>query len=357
MSLRDVQAVQGAVFAPDGIPLHFGNQKAEYHAALNDAVLMDRSHEARLEITGKDRLEVMHRISTNDLHNMQPGEGRATIFINPNARILDRVTVYNLEDCALVLGEPGRGTALMQYLQRNIFFNDDARVSDLSATTRAFDLHTTTNAGLVVQLFGLASLTEASYLQASRTAFDDVGVYRAERKPLNQQGRSTIVVPNENAEQIWEQLTTSVGVQPAGSLTYNVLRIRAGMPGVGRELTQEYIPLEIGLWDEVSFSKGCYTGQEIIARMESRSRLANILTRLNLSAMVDAPAELFHDGHAAGKLTSSVVSPDGEIFAMGVIKVKFAQADQTLKVGQSNITAQVGEPLGAQPPFVQLETH
>ena len=56
-------------------------------------------------------------------------------------------------------------------------------------------------------------------------------------------------------------------LRPAGSLTYNVLRIRAGRPGVGRELSTDYIPLELGLWDEVSFTKGCYTGQEIVSKM------------------------------------------------------------------------------------------
>ena len=66
---------------------------------------------------------------------------------------------------------------------------------------------------------------------------------------------------------------------PAGSLTYNVLRIRAGRPGVGHELSTDYIPLELGLWDEVSFTKGCYTGQEIIARMESRGGWRKRLSR------------------------------------------------------------------------------
>jgi folate-binding protein YgfZ len=350
MTLRDLQTTQGAIFAHDGIPLHFGDQGLEYSQALHKTVIMDRSHEARLEITGKDRFEVMHRISTNDLHDMQPNEGRATLFTNANARILDRVTVYNAEDRALVLGEPGRGTALLNYLQRNIFFNDDARVSDLSVTTRQFDLHT----------FHDLDLSRMGWKQSERVQYTtkqdvcaNVRVQTAQRKGLAGT-RWTIIVPNDGAEVVWADLT-SAGIHPVGSLTYNVLRIRAGVPGVGRELGQEYIPLEIGLWDEVSFTKGCYTGQEIIARMESRARLANLLVRLHLSAMADAPAELFHEGHAAGKLTSSVTAPDGSIFAMGVVKVKYAQPGQVLHVGQSDITAQVGEPLGAQPPFAQIE--
>lgn len=349
MSLRDVLAEQGAVFAPDGIPLHFGDQLAEYQAALNGVVVMDRSHEARLELTGKDRLDIIHRISTNDLTHMQPSEGRATIFTSAAARILDRVTVYHWPERAVVLGEPGRGAPLMQYLQRNIFFNDQVRIVDLSSETHALDLHGP-GAQAVIESSAVGAVS-----QHSLTAdINGVTVFAGQRKALAGT-RWTLIVPKANAEPVWSALVER-GARPAGSLTYNVLRIRAGMPGVGRELSQDYIPLEVGLWDEVSFTKGCYTGQEIIARMESRSRLASTLVRLELNQMVDAPADLYHEGHAAGKLTSSVITPDGEIFAMGVVKMKYAHPGQMLTVGQSGIAATVQQLLGAQPPFAQPET-
>ena len=76
--------------------------------------------------------------------------------------------------------------------------------------------------------------------------------------------------------QVWQALL-SVGVVPIGEATYQVLRIEAGRPEFGHELGDEYIPLETNLWADVSFTKGCYTGQEIIARMESRQRLAKQL--------------------------------------------------------------------------------
>ncbi len=98
----DLYQAQGATLANDGIPLHFGDQRREYRAALDAAVLMDRSHEGRFEISGRDRLDLMHRISTNDLLSLSDGAGRPTIFTNPNARILDRALVFNRGDRALV---------------------------------------------------------------------------------------------------------------------------------------------------------------------------------------------------------------------------------------------------------------
>ena len=107
---------------------------------------------------------------------------------------------------------------------------------------------------------------------------------------------------------------------PAGSLTYNSLRIRSGRPA-SPELSLDYIPLEVGLWDEISFSKGCYTGQEIIARMESRGRLAKVLVKVDLASMTPAPAPIYAGQKPVGKITSSVEAADGRIYALAVLRV------------------------------------
>ncbi|MEO0565506.1 MAG: folate-binding protein, partial [Chloroflexota bacterium] len=93
--LKALQQSQGAQFAPDGIPLSYGDTQAEFEAAVDGVALMDRSHEARIRVTGKDRLAFLHNISTNDLLSMNVGEGRGTVLTKANARIIDRVLVYN----------------------------------------------------------------------------------------------------------------------------------------------------------------------------------------------------------------------------------------------------------------------
>ena len=331
MTLHDVQAAQGGVFAPDGIPLHFGDQQAEYRAALESAVLLDRSHEARLAMTGGSALELLHRISTNDLTTMNVGEGRPTIFTNANARILDRVEVFCRDDSVLLLGEPGRGQPLGAYLQRNIFFGDDVQLSNLAPSMKQFDIHGPSGG----EITGLS----LDVLQGSDAEIGENAVYVARRKPVSEQ-RWTVLVPEAAAEAVWTALVEA-GAQPAGSLVYNVLRVRAGLPSVGRELSTQFIPLEVGLWDEVSFKKGCYTGQEIIARMESRNRLAKTIVTLELDEMTEAPTPIFDQTRVVGQLTSSVQAPDGAIFALGVIKPDLATAGQTLTVGDNRVGAVV----------------
>jgi aminomethyltransferase len=162
-----------------------------------------------------------------------------------------------------------------------------------------------------------------------------------------------VMTPQTSAPTVWQALINDNkhhSLTPAGGITYNTLRIRSGIQGYGREISDEFIPLEVGLWDEVSFNKGCYKGQEIIARMDSRERVARTIVRLKLTSMINAPTEIQVDGKVVGKLTSSVVSPDDEIFAIGVVKTAYATVGQELSSGAVSITVQAL--LGVQPAWI-----
>jgi aminomethyltransferase len=287
----------------------------------------------------------MHRISTNNLTALAEGEGAPTLFTSPNARIIDRATVYHRGEKALVITEPGRGPALPNYLQRNIFFNDDARLMDITAATQQLDLHGPQTDTAVESLVpGAATLAP---MHSRDAAIGGAAVFLARNKSISG-SHWTIIAADTDFEAVWEAVAAAA--KPAGSLAYNMLRIRAGRPGVGRELSQEYIPLEVGLWDEVSFHKGCYAGQEIIARMESRNRLARIMVRLTLDAPVNAPADLIADGRTVGTVTSSVVTADGSSVGIGVVKVAAAAPGQTLQVANSSTTALIRDYAGSPPP-------
>ncbi len=353
MNIQEVYQQSGATIAPDGIPLDFGDQKAEYDAALNAAVLMDRSHEGRLETSGRDRLEIIQRISTNDVGHMAIGEGRPTILTSPTGRIIDRLVAYNHGEKAIVTAEPGRGQAVREFLQRQIFFNDDMRIQDLSATTKQFALHGP-HAEAIVQLFA-SDAGKQAYLECVNANIAETEVIFLKRKPLVGT-QWVVIVPNEKAVDIWQTLLSTgqaLGLRQAGSLTFNVLRIQAGRPGVGRELSTNFIPLEAGLWDEVSFKKGCYTGQEIIARMESRNKLAKTMVTLSLTEMVESPAPLRLDGKEVGSLTSSVSTPHGEAIGIGFVKVAAAEVGQAFTVADRSTTAQILTLAGVQPPVLE----
>jgi len=348
MTDRTFWQAQGAELAPDGIPLHFGNPHDEFVAALERAVLMERSHEGRLLIEGRDRLSLLQRISTNHVLSLRENEGCATLFTNPNGRIIDRMMVYHRGEQALILTEPGRGEAVRGYLQRQIFFNDDVRLNDLSSSTRLLALHGPQADSVVAAYTGLA-LEGLPLFAAVTVEKHNARLTFVRRKSLSVV-HWAVLVPQSAVREVWDGLCAA-GSVPAGSLTYNVLRIRAGRPGVGRELSLDYIPLEAGLWDEVSFNKGCYTGQEIIARMESRGRLAKTLVHLRLAAFVESPAALVGEDKTVGTLTSSVLAPDGVVYGLGFVKVGAAVPGHILAAGAGRIRAEITAYAGSQPPI------
>lgn len=355
MDLSTLYMSRGALLAPDGIPLHFGDALREYQAVDTGGILLDRRHEGRILVTGVGVLAWLDKMATNKLVDILPMTGKPTLFTNANARILDRVMVYVLDtDRILILTEPNRGDAVLNYLRGNIFYQDKITLTDWRAAYHQFAVH-----GQLADAFMSALMhsdlhdqrAENQY-QVYQFSFADSQVYALRQKPFI--GSSwTLITPIESALQVWRALVDmgkEYNIIPSGGLVFNALRIRAGRVGVGRELTTEYIPLELGLWDEVSFDKGCYTGQEIIARMESRNKLARVLMRISLSQFAEAGTPLFHGGKAVGEITSSVIAPDGTIHAMAVVKTSIAGANVVVNIGSSDgASAVLTDYLGVQP--------
>lgn len=337
----------GATVAPDGIPLHYDDQLAEFEAAINAAVLLDRSHEGRIQLTGSGAADLLNRMSTNNVAAMQPGDVMPTIFTNPTGRIIDRITVLHRDDHLLVITQPGRNQAVSNYLQRNIFFGDDVQLADITADTAQLALHGPLAQQALSAAFPDEKMPEAGAVTAA--SHDDTQVTIVGLKPVSQQ-HLALIVPADHAEGLYRHLIDANDntLRPAGSLTYNALRIRAGQPARA-ELNSNYIPLEVGLWDEISFSKGCYTGQEIIARMESRGKLARTIVSLSLEEFVEAPADIYHEGRLIGKLTSSATLPDGTVFALGIVKNAVAERGNTFEVGEKRLSATVSARAGVQP--------
>ncbi len=341
----------GANLAPDRIPLDYGDLAAEFESVSGSAILLDRSHEGRILLSGRDRLNLVNRMSTNDVAALAENNGCATIFTNANARILFRVVCLNRPEGLLLISEAGQGGALAEFLRRNIFFGDKAALRESAGETAQFAIHGPSAHAVVASLAPAAA--DLALMGCIELEAAGCRLTLARRKPLCGE-HWLFICPAEQAAAVHSLLLregSASGLIPAGSLTYNALRIRSGRPA-GLELSSNYIPLEVGLWDEVSFSKGCYTGQEIIARMESRRRLAKTIVKLNLSELVAAPAQIFADGRAVGRLTSSVAAPDGQIYALAVVRLNQARAGASLSIGEQEVEATVKEYAGCQPPYV-----
>jgi folate-binding protein YgfZ len=309
-------------------PAAASDPAAEYAAALSGAVVVWRNQEGRLRALDRDRLDLLHRMSTNDLNSLPVGRARATVLTTPIARIVDLLWVLNRGDTALALTSPGRATAVRRWLAGYIFYNDKVKFEDASADLAQFGVFGPRAAAVAeALLLGAGSLDADAFSEQV-----DLLVLRG--RPLAGDG-FTVIGPAAQAPGLWEAALRA-GAVPAGEQAYEWLRLRAGQPA-GPELSEDYIPLEANLWSAVSFNKGCYIGQEIIARMESRGKLARRLVGLQLDAPVAAGAEVSREGGAAvGAVTSAGILPDLGPVALAYLKAAQAEIGTAVRVGAAS---------------------
>ncbi len=300
-----------------GMQAEVATIEKEYAAAQTGSVMIDAAAWGRLKFTGKNRVDFLHRMSTNDLLTLAIGQGAGTVFTTPIARIIDRTVVYMREGDVLMLTSRGNQARVFQWLRKYIFFNDDVQIKDVTDEMGMISLYGATVDQLISQVAGedLSSLP-LHHWRAVRIAGVEAMIARAD--PIAGGGFHLFVERDAHAK-VWQALL-EIGVVPLSEETYQVLRVEAGQPEFGRELGDEYIPLEANLWNDVSFKKGCYTGQEIIARMESRQKLAKRLVGLRFDEPVTLPASLRIDDHEAGIVTSVVHSPALGWIGLGYLK-------------------------------------
>lgn len=283
-----------------------------YTAAHQHAVVINRSAEGRVHVLGRDRLDLIHRMSTNDVKGLPVGHARQTVLTTAIARMVDAPWILNRGETALMVTGVGRATAVRRWLAGYIFFRDEVKLTDAYAELGQLGVYGAQAAGVVDALItGAAALAETTFLEK-----DGVLVWRG--RPLAGDG-FTLIMPAGQMESLQTQLVER-GALMADEATYNLLRLAAGQPEAGHELTEDYIPLETDLWGAVSFTKGCYIGQEIIARMESRGKLARRLAGVALSAPVEIGAKITAGGAEVGTVTTTGVLPEVGPVALSVLK-------------------------------------
>ncbi len=305
-----------------------------YRSAHEDAFLVDRSALGMLKFTGDTRLDLINRMSTQNVIDLKSNKGTATVMTTEIGRIIDRLILYADNDSVFCLTGENNSENIAQYLMRFVFFMDDFQVEDLSAKKAVYGLYGSQAAGIAQELFGpLPELPLHHWspipIGPDKTDADTANLHRTD--PIAGDG-FFISCESADAPALVDQLN-SAGLLLVGDAGYDYMRIEAGLPRFDRELTTDYIPLESGLWSDVSFNKGCYTGQEIIARMESRGRLAKSLVRLKLHEMVNEGTKLISLGKRAGSITSIARGPAG-VLALGYVKTTVLETGNELFAGE-----------------------
>jgi folate-binding protein YgfZ len=300
------------------------------------AGLFDLSGRGRVEVSGGEAVMFLNGMLTNDVAKLEDGAWMHAAFPNPQGRLVASARV--LRDGARFVfdTEPATYAALLKLLERYTLAGD-FRVRDLTPGTALVSLQGARAAEVVRAVFG----DEVARLARGRVARADEGgggeatlVIRATHTA---EDGFDIFVEAESAARLRQSLIEA-GARPAGADALEILRVEAGVPRYGVDASDANVVLEVVDEDEaVSYTKGCYAGQEIIARIHWRGHVAKRLAGLVFDADAEPPADSrLRDpasGREAGRVTSSVYSPRLRArVGLALVKYDFLEPGTELKV-------------------------
>jgi tRNA-modifying protein YgfZ len=301
-------------------------------AAHNGVAICDRTSIGRIKVSGDDRLRFLHNQSTNDFESLKPGQGCDTVFVTSTARTIDLATAYILEDAVILLVSPNRRDYIMQWLDKYIFFADKVELSDITADTCTIILIGSESDAIIDKL-GAAELIGQAYGSHKIYTISTVEDVRiAVGSGLASPGY-TLTFPATEKATVWNQLV-EMGALEMSQNAWETLRITQGRPVPEQELTEDYNPLEVGLWQTISFTKGCYIGQEAIARLNTYKGVKTYLWGIRLNAAAEPGTVITSGDDKVGTLTSITETTEG-YFGLGYIRSKAGGVGLKVKVGES----------------------
>jgi glycine cleavage system T protein len=312
--LFEIQEKQGAQFTEYRgweVPERFASIDEEYDWVKSSAGLIDLSSSGVIEARGPDRAQFLHRMVTNDINALTPGEGCYATFLTPQGRTLADMRVYCLEDVLLMTVEPDLREKVVTGL-RKFMIGNRVELLDRSEELALLSVQGPKSGGFLSQVTPSVSLSPRPFDHSM--ADIGTGHVRCCRVNRTAPGGYDLLVPQQNLTEIWNLLSERgkpLAIRPVGLNAMNVHRVEAGIPLYGADIDETQIPLEAGLDNAISLKKGCYIGQEIIARATYLGHLNRKLAGLLLTGdqAVTKGDRVFREEKEIGWITSSVYSP------------------------------------------------
>ncbi len=328
-NLHDLQVAAGATHDVSGSVAHFGNPHAEYARAKTEVALFDLTGRTHIEMTGKDRVKFLHSFSTNDIKSLAVGRGCEAFLPTIQGKVLAHLFVFAEADSLWLDSIPGCAAQIVPHLSK-FRIREDVEFVDRTSELGVLFL---TGPDAEDWLKRLDLPVVLSPLQHGRARNERLQVRRVDL--LGVPGWE-LCLPAQEAAALWTQITTA-GIKPAGMDVFQALRIESGMPWYGLDITTDNLAQEVARTaTAISFNKGCYLGQEPIARIDALGHVNQELRSLHF-ASVPAPAsgtQLFgvEDDKAIGRITSSVISPADDLpVALGYVRRNFNTAGSLVR--------------------------
>ncbi len=305
-----------ANFGPAGeweMPLHYGDPIAEHHAVRTGVGIADLSHRGKLHVTGEDRVTWLQSIISNDILPLQSGDWLYSSFMTHKGKMLSYFRVYRLEESLLVEDMGESGAVTYDTFRRFLLYGTKAKMKNSGDTWGIVLISGPKAPDLIRQALGV----DVAGLKAGTFLTHDLNGQPALIATTQETGEHDveILMPNEAMDQTWNRLWETgeaVGLRAFGTEARESLRIEAGIPKLGPDLNERIVPPEANLEGKAfSLSKGCYPGQEVVARMDTYGTVKRRLVGLVIDSNTIPPpdAKVFSEDREVGWVSSAIHSP------------------------------------------------
>lgn len=317
------------------VPASYGDELFEYAAIREHGTgLIDLSSRGRLVVTGSEAVAFLNGLITNDMKTLAENHWMPAVFPNVQGRLLASVRVIRGNDLegskgpqpAFILDtEAATHERVLQTIQK-FTLAGDFQVKDATAETAMLFVGGDRAQKTIEQVFGTTA--PSSVDSVTQLTWQDAQVTLLRTPQLAANGFD-LIVNNLIAEKLWLALVAA-DARPVGYNAFEIMGVEAGVPAYGRDMDDTAVVTETNLDDAVSYTKGCYVGQEIIARIKYRGHVAKKLRGLVFSspAIVAAGTPIkSRDDKEIGSITSTVYSPIlGRRIGLGYVKYDFMAA-------------------------------
>ena len=332
------------------MPRSYGNVRAEYEAIRHGVAVIDLSPAGKLEVSGKNAVQFINGLVTNEVKNLPAGDGVQAAFLDTHGKVSALCRIYNTGHHLLLQLDAARREKIYKNLSRFVLAGEFF-LTDVTEQQALISLQGPQSAALIESLTGQTISGEDSKI--SEGTITDTSVLIATHSRCGEPGFD-LFVATASAPQLWQAIIArgpESGARAVGQEALEIARIEAGVPREGADVNDTNILLEAGFDNAVSYTKGCYLGQEIIARIHWRGQPAKRLLKLAVTAAEVPPpgSDLYAgDGKKVGMITSSTRSfQDDQIIALGYVHRYYLTHETalTIKNGKAEIgTALVNNP-------------
>jgi len=289
----------------------FGDPLEEYRAVQTGVGVFDLCGRNFLRFTGADRVSFLNGMVPNDIKALSPSQGLYAAFLDIHGKILADARVFCTEQALLVDLPELCKEQILQHLERHLVA-DEVEIQDLSADWTMISLQGPAAANLAREAVSISALPDSELAHATG-AIGSCNIFLIRVMHAPQDGYDLVLPCSEAIEAVrrLQEIGKKFGLCWVGANAYEMLRIEAGIPRYGVDMNADNLLLETGLEHAVSYTKGCYLGQEIIERIHSRGHVNKQLAGLILGGRVpvERGSAILYAGREVGKITSSVFSP------------------------------------------------